>query len=198
MRFHWFYVSLLTIAGVGASGAAEFDVRTFRAWPGYAVSSGSWLAGDLNSDGRGDMVHLVGGADYVHTWTSDGSGGFSVGAFRPWPGYAISNGSWVTGDLDNDRRADMVHLVGGADYVHTWRSRGDGTFNVGAFRPWVGYAISSGSWVLEIWTMTGTRTWFILSAARTTYTLGVRVAMAHSTSALSAPGPGMPSRTAGG
>jgi uncharacterized protein YjaZ len=123
-----------------------FSVGTFRPWAGYAIPNGVWLGGDLNGDRRSDLVHLVNGTDYVHTWTSNGDGTFAVGTFSPWAGYAVPNGDWLAGDLNRDGRTDLVHLVNGTDYVHTWMSNGDGTFAVGTFSPWAGYAVPNGGW----------------------------------------------------
>ena len=130
-----------------SNGNGTFSVGTFRPWAGYAIPNGIWLTGDLNGDGRTDIVHAVAGADYVHTWMSNGNGTFRVGTFRPWAGYAIPNGVWVIADLNGDKRSDIVHAVAGTDYVHTWMSNGNGTFNVGTFRPWAGYAIPNGQWM---------------------------------------------------
>jgi hypothetical protein len=141
---------LLHITGFGyvhlwlSNGAGGFDVRTFQPWQGYETSSGSWHTLDFDGDGRKDLVHLV-NADYLHTWRSNGDGSFSVGAFRAWPGYGMSAGSWQSGDFDADGKTDLVHLTP-YDYVHTWRSNGDGNFSVGAFRAWPGYGMSAGSW----------------------------------------------------
>jgi|GEM_PF-2872774 len=131
-----------------SNGNGSFRVGTFRPWAGYGIPNGEWLMGDINADGRADLVHVVNGADYVHTWTSNGAGGFAVGTFRPWAGYGMPNGRWMIGDLNADGRADLVHAVNGADYVHSWMSNGNGTFAVSSFRPWAGYGIPNGEWML--------------------------------------------------
>lgn len=130
-----------------SQGNGTFAVGTFRPWQGYAIPNGVWLVADLNADGREDIVHAVQNTDYVHTWISRGDGTFTVGTFRPWQGYAIPNGVWLSADINGDRRGDIVHVVHGSDYVHTWTSRGDGTFTVGTFRPWHGYAMPNGLWM---------------------------------------------------
>lgn len=131
-----------------ATAAGEFSVGIHRAWGGYAIPNGIWLSADYTGDGRTDVVHIVNASDYAHTWTSTGSGGFNIGTFRPWAGYAMPNGIWLTPDLNADGRADLLHVVNGADYVHPWMSRGDGTFAVTAFRPWAGYAMPNGVWLV--------------------------------------------------
>jgi hypothetical protein len=72
---------------------------------------------------------------------------FSVGMFRPWPGYAIPNGLWLTGDFNGDGKTDIFHAVQNTDYANIWFSNGDGTFNVHSFSPWPGYAIPNGVWL---------------------------------------------------
>lgn len=129
-----------------SNGNGTFNVRTFRPWRGYAMPNGRWLVADINGDGRDDLVHVVRNTDYIHTWISNGNGTFRVGTFRPWSGYAMPNGVWRTADLNGDGRDDLVHAVRGTDYVHTWMSNGNGTFRVGTFRPWRGYAIPNGQW----------------------------------------------------
>ena len=129
-----------------SNGNGTFRVGTFRPWRGYAMPNGEWRVGDFNGDGRDDLLHAVSGTDYVHTWTSRGDGRFTVGTFKPWNGYAIPNGEWHVGDFNGDERDDILHVVNATDYVHTWKSRGNGTFEVGTFRPWSGYAMPNGVW----------------------------------------------------
>jgi len=130
-----------------SNGDGTFNVGTFRPWGGYGIPNGVWLTGDINGDGKTDIVHAVANTDYVHTWISNGNGTFNVGTFRPWGGYGIPNGIWLTADLNADGKTDIVHAVANTDYVHTWMSNGNGTFNVGTFRPWGGYGIPNGIWL---------------------------------------------------
>ncbi|MDH4316297.1 MAG: VCBS repeat-containing protein [Gammaproteobacteria bacterium] len=131
-----------------SNGNGTFNVTTFRPWNGYAIPNGVWLVDDYNNDGRADIFHAVRNSDYVHTWFSQGNGTYNVTTFRPWNGYAIPNGVWRAGDFNNDGRTDILHAVQNTDYVHTWLSRGDGTYNVTTFRPWNGYAIPNGLWIV--------------------------------------------------
>ena len=73
---------------------------------------------------------------------------FSVTQFSPWRGYGIPNGLWLTGDFFGTHRNGIVHVVNNTDYVNVWNSRGDGTFDVKPFRPWAGYAMPNGLWLL--------------------------------------------------
>jgi len=128
-----------------SNGNGTFDVRSFRPWANYGIQAGSWLSWDFNGDGKDDLVHLT-ASDYVHAWLSNGDGTFNVGFFRPWANYGMQAGSWLSGDFNGDGNGDLLHLTA-SDYVHAWLSNGDGTFNVGFFRPWANYGIQAGSWL---------------------------------------------------
>lgn len=128
---------LLCLSGLFPEGswAGPFSVQSFSPWAGYAIPNGVWLTADINGDGKTDIVHAVQGRDYVHTWTSNGNGTFTVGTFRPWAGYAIPNGVWLTGDYDGDGRTDLFHAVQGRDYAHIWLSEGTGRFSILTYSP---------------------------------------------------------------
>ena len=151
-----------------SNGDGTFSIGLFRPWAGYGIPNGVWLTGDINADGRTDIVHAVANTNYVHTWISNGNGTFNVGTFRAWNGYGIPNGQWFTGDFNGDRRADLLHVVNGADYVHLWMSNGNGTFNILTFRPWAGYGIPNGVWRLGDFNGDG-RTDILHAVANTDY-----------------------------
>jgi len=64
---------------------------------------------------------------------------------RPWAGYGIQTGSWLTGDFNGDGRDDFAHLTAG-DYANIWLAQANGHFAVSPHRPWPAYNIQNGSW----------------------------------------------------
>ena len=127
-----------------SSGDGNFTVTTAQAWPGYDMQSGPWQAGDTTGDGKADLLHLC-CPGYVNTWVSRGDGSFAVAPFTPWPGYDLTAGFWMAGDINADGRAEPLHLCCG-DYINSWVSNSDGTFGVVGFRPWPSYNIGAGYW----------------------------------------------------
>ena len=130
-----------------STGGGNFTVATFRPWPGYSIPNGVWRAGDYNGDGKADVLHAVASGDYAHIWLSKGNGTFDVQTFRPWTGYSIPNGQWLSGDFNADGKWDVFHAVASGGYAHVWLSTGAGTFDVKTFQPWPGYAIPNGVWL---------------------------------------------------
>ena len=130
-----------------SNGDGTFNEKRWRAVAGYNTKSGRWLAGDLNGDGRTDLIHLP-DATYMHSWLSRGDGTFDVGRFDPAEGgYAVYSGSFIAGDFNGDHKTDLIHFVN-RDYVHVWLSNGDGRFTVlDRYSPWAGYDFSLGSWL---------------------------------------------------
>src|SRR5713101_275740 len=108
------------------------------------MGQGVLITGDFNGDKRTDVFHAVAGADWANVWTSNGNGTFTVSAFKPWPGYGMDGGIWLTGDFNSDGRTDILHAISGTDYANVWLSNGNGTFTVSSFQPWPGYAMGQG------------------------------------------------------
>jgi hypothetical protein len=129
-----------------SNGDGSYYLRSFQPWPGYGTSLGSWATADVNGDGKGDLQHIWGG-DYINTWISKGDGTYQMKSFQPWPGYGTSLGEWGTGDVNGDGKDDLQHIWGG-DYINTWISEGDGTYQMNSFQPWPGYGTSLGGWFL--------------------------------------------------
>ena len=131
-----------------SKGDGTFTVKQFKPWSGYKIPNGLWMVGDFNGDGKSDILHAVQGNDYANVWLSKGDGTFTVKQFKPWPGYEIPNGLWMVGDFNGNGKSDILHAVQGNDYANVWLSKGDGTFTVKQFKPWSGYKIPNGLWMV--------------------------------------------------
>jgi len=128
------------------NGNGTFALTQYPPPPGnYGVQAGSWQAGRFLGGAWDSLVHLC-CPGYVHFWTSQENGNWTVGQpWSPWPGYGVQSGTWLTGDFDGDARTDLFHAWGG-DSANIWYSQGNGTFDVRNFSPSPGYAISAGQW----------------------------------------------------
>ncbi len=87
-----------------------------------------WLAGDMNGDGRADLVHVWDGG--LNTLLSNANGTYALIAegFKPTPGYAMETGTtrWLTADVNSDANADLVHVRDAG--IDTLLSLGNGTY----------------------------------------------------------------------
>ncbi|MEW6716844.1 MAG: VCBS repeat-containing protein [Chloroflexota bacterium] len=125
-----------------ATGREEGSSYEVAVWPntlvhrnayflgGMNISSSSddsrtVVAGDLNNDGKKDLV--IGRDSAVNTvWMSNGDGTFTQVNNPGWSG-STNTRALVLGDLNNDGKFDLViGLDGAADTV--WLGNGDGTF----------------------------------------------------------------------
>ncbi|OHD13427.1 MAG: hypothetical protein A2Y34_16365 [Spirochaetes bacterium GWC1_27_15] len=104
------------------------------------------LTGDFNNDKKTDFIEIS-NRDYVYTAISNNTNGYNYTHFTPWSGYYVKGGNWFVLDLNMDGKDDLVHCTTN-DYIHTWISNGNGTFSIGTFKPWSGYDVGSGKWLL--------------------------------------------------
>lgn len=125
------------------NGNGTFTVHSpYKPSPSYDMLSGiDWKTGDVNHDGRTDLMHLWSGG--VNTWVSNGDGTFSVSNTYIPSGYNMNGGfDWEVADANGDGKSDLLHLWSGG--VNTWISNGNGTYSVSpTYRP-TGYNMTSG------------------------------------------------------
>src|SRR5438128_805636 len=100
---------------------------------------GSWQSGDLNGDGKGDLIHLW-GPDTTNVWLSQGNGTFAISAYKPWSGYGVQVSSGERRVVNGDGKDDLIQLWG-PDTTNVWLSQGNGTFAISAYQPWSGYGV---------------------------------------------------------
>lgn len=132
------------------SESVTFEISSLVPSAGYTTSQGTWRSGDINGDGREDLVHL--GPKYVSTYSSNGNGTFSLlyRNYTPWNGYSTGAGEWYGGDFDGDGKSDFFHIISPAlssSYAHVWISNGDGTFRVTRFAADNNYPMGNGRWI---------------------------------------------------
>lgn len=111
--------------GLGLTWVADI------AQPGWSYLW-SIRTGDLNGDGRADMVVGDGGWEKVYVVLATGPGTFATPVTLT--GTASNNGVMRVdiGDLDNDGDLDIVAPNVGMDVVDVWRNNGNGTFGARA------------------------------------------------------------------
>jgi hypothetical protein len=122
-----------------ASGGFTTPVKSWNAAAGtWNKANIKFTTGDYNGDGRHDAAFVYDYGDGVtgaHTFTADTGGGFNapVAGWKSATGnwYSGSTGAVVSGDTDNDGRADIATMYNyaiGASRAYTLLGQPDGTF----------------------------------------------------------------------
>jgi len=96
-------------------GATGQEVRSFLAYPGFAVAV-AVAAGDVNGDGKADIITAAAAQGHVKVF--DGASNAEVQSYLAYPGFG-GIVSVAAGDIDGDGRADVLTGVapGGPPHV---------------------------------------------------------------------------------
>jgi hypothetical protein len=126
----------------GATGAELFSFFAYGdAISGSGFSGGVRVAGgDVNGDGRDDVITGVGAGAGPHVKVFDGRTGAEVRSFFAFdPGFG--NGIFVAGgDVNGDSRADVVVGSDRGTQTHVKAFSGADTGELASFLPYVGFA----------------------------------------------------------
>lgn len=133
-----------------SNGSAFEGGREWLTEP-YDYSDYTFFAGDIDGDGRTDVVAVQDNPWRVVTWRNNGNGdGFEGG--REWltEPYDYSGYTLSIGDIDGDGRTDVIAIRQNPLRIVTWRNNGNGDGFEGG-REWLtepgdysGYLVSIG------------------------------------------------------
>jgi hypothetical protein len=133
-------VFVSTPAGAGPLGASGVSFAPAQLYPaGPRTSPNAVAVGDLNGDGKPDLVTANWDANSVSVFLNKGDGAFQPGQVYPT---GPITASVVFGDLDGDGEQDLATANHGLqDTVSVLLNRGDGTFEpkrdyAGGLAPW--------------------------------------------------------------
>ncbi|MFF0018440.1 FG-GAP repeat domain-containing protein [Streptomyces sp. NPDC005374] len=109
--------------GSGGFGAAT---QVGCGWGSYYETLTA--AGDISSDGRGDLVAVNSSSGCLYRWNGNGSGGFGAATQVGcgWSLYALSLAG--AGDLNNDGDGDLVAVNTSSGCLYRWNGNGSGGF----------------------------------------------------------------------
>ena len=123
------YVSL-------SNGDGTFNLLpNVQTWPIAGWSAFKTLTGDLNGDGRTDLIWnaTTASANATYVGLSNGDGTFNLlPNAQTWPISGWSAFKTLTGDLNGDGRTDLIWnaTTASANATYIGLSKGDGTFNL--------------------------------------------------------------------
>lgn len=112
------------------SGGFNAGAQVGCGWEPYFF--GLTGAGDINSDGVGDLVSINSGSKCLYRWYGNGNGGFGTGAQVGcgWGPYELTLAG--PGDINRDNNGDLVAVDVNDKCLYRWTGNGNGGFNARA------------------------------------------------------------------
>jgi hypothetical protein len=144
---------LIHMAGNGlvitwlSQGNGQYSLAGYTGSVDTCFTCGTWQFGDVNGDGKIDLIHLANNTGVVMTWLSEGNGQYSIVGFTlPGDACLVTCGTWQVGDFNGDGRTDLLHLVGNGSII-TWLSKGNGQYTGTGYQNAGDTCFTCGSWI---------------------------------------------------
>jgi hypothetical protein len=135
---HWRRLGILAILALLVVAIAFFFLVAKKGQRGFSPAPGTPLAvgkapyslatGDINGDGRADLVVANSGSNDVNVLLGDGKGGFHQAAGSPVAAGSAPR-SVALGDLNGDGKPDLAVADNGSNSVSVLLGNGQGGFN---------------------------------------------------------------------
>jgi hypothetical protein len=118
---------------------------------GFDALNGTWMTGDVNGDGKTDMIYEYpyGPSAIIDTFVSTGTGSFVQHQYNLPKGFDALNGTWMTGDVNGDKKTDMIYEYpyGPSPIIDTFVSTGTGSFVQHQYNLPEGFDALNGTWM---------------------------------------------------
>lgn len=121
------------------NGSGGFSYMGNDLGPGWGAYT-NLVAGDINGDGKTDLMAIRTSDGYLARWSGNGSGGFSYMGNDLGPGWGAYT-SLASGDINGDFKPDLLAIRSSDGHLARWYGNGSGGFSysgdVGPY--WGGY-----------------------------------------------------------
>ena len=131
-------------------GNGQYQEQDFALRAGFDAAGGTWTTGDVNGDGKTDLIYVYAPGDAVVTFLSLGNGQYQEQGFALRAGFDAAGGTWTTGDVNGDGKTDLVYVypMGTTPYVDSFTSQGNGLFTEYDFALRAGFDAGNGTWMV--------------------------------------------------
>src|SRR5207302_2571397 len=105
-----------------SKGDGSFATTSFESGGDRCLQGcGTWEKGDLDGDGKVDLLHISTNPGQVFTWRSNGDGSFAVGTYTSGGDQCLQDcGTWKPADTNGDGKVDLVHVTTNKGQIITW------------------------------------------------------------------------------
>ena len=75
-------------------GNGQFTAANYNLGSGFDAGTGTWTTGDINGDGKTDLIYIYPLGDLIWTFTSLGNGQLTAADYSLGSGFDAGTGTW--------------------------------------------------------------------------------------------------------